>query len=683
MNKQITKQKKIVSNKKIKCWEILKCKETTCPAYKSRNLKCWLIQNTKCRNEIQGLFIEKLPLCLDCKVFKLNFTSPVVKSTFKQFNKQIQEYIAKISQKEKELEDISLELAITLSEVFEALKKISKGEPDVFISEYSSIEIISKLKQIVNQTSKDITEIINLTHEIAIGLAEAFDVLNSISQGDFNKRIEGTYKLEILNGLKKLVNEALDKLVFEMNRAKKAEIDIKNLEEIESSILNAIPHAVVGLKNRTFIFANPAVEKVFGYKPKELIGMNTRILYRTDEEYEEIGRLFYPVLEKEKFHSENFPCRKKDGTDFICRVTASVIGEKLIDKGIVVVYEDISDKLEYENKLLKAAEAWRETFDSLPYGVMLIDKDLYIIRVNNYIVKTYNQPYENIIGRKINEIIYRENKKSNRCPISKSCKELKPEIDIYFDNHLNKYFMLYSVPIKNDDGSLKSCILSIVDITDLKIKEKKLTDSRDAFLNMLKELDFSYKELKELFTGFIHAFVNAIDAKSPWTKGHSERVTKYSLKIAEELALSQTEIEKLRISALLHDIGKIGTYETLLDKPGRLTEEEFKIVKAHPVKAVQILSPIKQLNDLLPIIKHHHERFDGNGYPDGIQGEEIPLLSRIITVADSFDAMTSDRPYRPAPTIDFAIQELRRCTGTQFDPEIVEAFIRCLERDNK
>ena len=136
----------------------------------------------------------------------------------------------------------------------------------------------------------------------------------------------------------------------------------------------------------------------------------------------------------------------------------------------------------------------------------------------------------------------------------------------------------------------------------------------------------------------------------------------------------------LRIAALLHDIGKIGTYDVILDSPQRLSSEEIGLINLHPVKGEMILKPIKQLQHLLPIIRHHHERVDGQGYPDGLKGDEIPLLSRIICVADSFDSMTSDRPYRSAGTIEYALSELKSCSNSQFDSTLVEAFIRVLDK---
>jgi len=215
-------------------------------------------------------------------------------------------------------------------------------------------------------------------------------------------------------------------------------------------------------------------------------------------------------------------------------------------------------------------------------------------------------------------------------------------------------------------------------ITEIENMGKKLIASRSAFFNMLRDLVFSYRELKKLYESLILSFINALDAKSPWTKGHSERVTNYAIATAKEMGLKEKDIETLRTASLLHDIGKIGTYEVILDKPERLTIEELALVKMHPVKGEEILRPISQLKDILPIIRSHHERIDGKGYPDGLKDDEIPLLARIIAVADSFDSMMSDRPYKPKLGIDGALSELKRCSGTQFDPQVVEAFSKAI-----
>ncbi|MBI5286488.1 MAG: GAF domain-containing protein [Deltaproteobacteria bacterium] len=183
-------------------------------------------------------------------------------------------------------------------------------------------------------------------------------------------------------------------------------------------------------------------------------------------------------------------------------------------------------------------------------------------------------------------------------------------------------------------------------------------------------------DLQELLLGMVKTLSRAIDAKSPWTAGHSERVTKHALAIVREMGLDELELRDLEIAGLLHDIGKLGIYEAIMDKPGQLTEEEKRTMMQHPGKGAEILSPIRQLKDIIPAIRHHHESYDGSGYPDGVKGEDIPLMARILCVADAVDAMGAERPYREGRSMDKIIEELKRCSGTQFDPEVVEAFLK-------
>ena len=196
-----------------------------------------------------------------------------------------------------------------------------------------------------------------------------------------------------------------------------------------------------------------------------------------------------------------------------------------------------------------------------------------------------------------------------------------------------------------------------------------------------KKKSMAEKELRVLLNDIISALANALDAKSPWTKGHSERVTSYALAIAGELNLSAADLDVLKIASLLHDIGKIGTFDGILDKAGPLTEDEWNLVKLHPVKGEEILKPIKQLESVIQVLRHHHESFDGNGYPDGLKGQEIPLLARVLCLADSFDAMTAARPYKAALSKEAAALQLKRKAGQQFDPDLVQVFLEILKID--
>jgi HD-GYP domain-containing protein (c-di-GMP phosphodiesterase class II) len=189
-----------------------------------------------------------------------------------------------------------------------------------------------------------------------------------------------------------------------------------------------------------------------------------------------------------------------------------------------------------------------------------------------------------------------------------------------------------------------------------------------------------FHDLNELFIATIRSLANAIEAKDLYTRGHSERIRDFSLVIAQEMALPEDRMKHIEIAALLHDVGKIGVPEAVLRKQGKLTDEEFAEIKKHPALGAEILSSIKQLKESLPGIRYHQERFDGKGYPSGLKGMDIPLFARMIAVADTFDAMTSDRPYRSALPDGVALEELRRMSGIQFDPECVVAFFRGYEK---
>lgn len=173
----------------------------------------------------------------------------------------------------------------------------------------------------------------------------------------------------------------------------------------------------------------------------------------------------------------------------------------------------------------------------------------------------------------------------------------------------------------------------------------------------------------------VFALAHAIEAKSPYTHGHSERVTQYALSLAARLGLGEADVNVLRRGAVIHDIGKIGIRDAILDKPGRLTPEEFEIVKRHPAEGARIVEPLRTARDVLPLIRWHHERMDGNGYPDGLNGDAIPLSVRILSVADVYDALASERPYRPAMPHERCRNLMTQNADTGgLDPELVRIF---------
>jgi len=199
-----------------------------------------------------------------------------------------------------------------------------------------------------------------------------------------------------------------------------------------------------------------------------------------------------------------------------------------------------------------------------------------------------------------------------------------------------------------------------------------MAGSIEALVRRLKQ---ALRQNQELFLETIRTLAAAIDAKDPYTRGHSERVSSYSMAIARHLGLSQEEVFRVRIAAILHDVGKLGIRDGILNKPGGLTDDEFAVMRQHPDIGAQIMAPIRMLKDIIPGIRNHHETWDGKGYPDRLRADEIPLVARIIGAADTFDAMTTTRPYQKAMELEYVLQKMQTMSGTRFDPQVVEALL--------
>ena len=178
-----------------------------------------------------------------------------------------------------------------------------------------------------------------------------------------------------------------------------------------------------------------------------------------------------------------------------------------------------------------------------------------------------------------------------------------------------------------------------------------------------------------LFVGSIRALLAAVEAKEPYTRGHSERVAHVAAQLAAAIGLPEKQVELYRVTGLVHDIGKIGVAEAVLRKPGRLEPEEFEQIKLHPEIGYRILRDVAAMHDAIPGVLHHHEKWDGKGYPHGLSGEQIPLIARVLALADSFDAMSSNRSYRSALPREKVLAEIARCAGTQFDPKLAPIFV--------
>jgi putative nucleotidyltransferase with HDIG domain len=251
-----------------------------------------------------------------------------------------------------------------------------------------------------------------------------------------------------------------------------------------------------------------------------------------------------------------------------------------------------------------------------------------------------------------------------------------------------------------NDDELRATLRQAFDHADLKSEIKRLNQVtreqnfklQDMNRNLegkvrdrTKQLAEKHQQLRTAYVQTIRTLSEAVDAKDAYTRGHSERVGVYASKIAREMSFPKDVIERVYIAGLLHDVGKIGVRDAVITKPDRLTPEEYEEIKQHPEIGYRILEPVEFLQDVAPCVRHHHEWYDGStrGYPDRLKGDQIPLPSRIILVADTVEAMTSDRPYRKALALEAVVSEIHKYTGTQFDPKVTEPFLRLLEREGE
>jgi len=440
----------------------------------------------------------------------------------------------------------------------------------------------------------------------------------------------------------------------------------KKLEEVEAfefSILAAMPHAVIGLENRKIIFANDAVEIVFGWKPKELIGKLTRVLYRSDDECEKIARLFYPVLEKQRTHREEFPCRRKDGTDIMCMVSTAVIGTALAEKRIVVVYEDITERKQAEDAIRESEEKYSAVVEQAVYGVVIVQNEKYIF-ANKAMAKMTGYPVEKISSMHFLDIFAPQYRKMIDQKYKKRMAGRKP-------------LPLYETKIVCKDGTIKDVevafgIINIAgmpadmgyvkDITARKVAQDELKDSVERLQKRLEET--------------VNALASITEKRDPYTAGHSERVTQLACAIAVEMDLTDEQIDGIKVAGTLHDIGKIYEPSEILSKPGILSDIEVLMMRVHPEVGYDILKTIDFPWPVAQIVRQHHERIDGSGYPDGLKDSEILIEAKILAVADVVDAMASHRPYRPALGIDAALEEISKNRGIIYDSNAVDACLK-------
>jgi len=342
---------------KIKCWEFFECNEKECPAYKLKEPKCWLIPGTHCRSEIQGKFLEKIEMCLECEPFKRNIDVESMEETLKVVNKQFVEFRKMVQERDAELEDTSMEMALGLSEVFEALKEISSGDPSVRMDETSELELIAKLKHMVNLSAENLAEIVDLSHEFAIGLAEHFDALHRVSTGDLSARVTGTSQVELLESLKKVTNQMIENVSQEITERKRVEDALRESEERFQQVAENSQEWIWEVDvDGLYTYGSPVLEKILGYKPEEVVEKKYFYDLFHPEDREDLKKAAFKVFHKKEPFRE-FINRNvcKDGKV----VWLSTSGIPILDKkGALVGYRgadsDITERRRAREALQKA-----------------------------------------------------------------------------------------------------------------------------------------------------------------------------------------------------------------------------------------------------------------------------------------------------------------------------------------
>lgn len=322
---------------------------------------------------------------------------------------------------------------------------------------------------------------------------------------------------------------------------------------------------------------------------------------------------------------------------------------------------------EDNHKLFKTA------LKQISKGIIITNDENKIIFANEEAKKIKDISHTELIGKDIASVHPDDTQdKIKRIMNSLQQKEIKQFTTIIANQDKQEYLNTTYKLLENENNDY----IGAMQILSDKTSQIKFEEEKAKSLHKLEEqVDTLTKQLQDLFISSMTSLVKTLEAKDSYTKGHSLRVCEIATKLAEYKYNVSTEIDKIKLAGKLHDIGKVGTQETILNKPSSLSDSEFNHIKQHPIMSEEILSPIKRFKPITKMVRHHHERYDGTGYPDGLKQEEIPLGSRIVSIADSYDAMTSNRPYRSPMNPKEAVREIKENLGTQFDPELGRIFL--------
>ncbi|MEW6001653.1 MAG: HD domain-containing phosphohydrolase, partial [Nitrospirota bacterium] len=692
-------------------------------AFKSKGLHCWLSSGTHCRNEIHGKFLDKMiDMCLDCEVFKANIDAQAIKETIEVVNKGFREFKTEQG----------------LSEVFDALEKISSGDPSIRISETSENELISKLKHVINLTAESIEEIVDLSHEFAVNLAEHFDVLNRVSRGDLDARVNGISQVELLESLKKVTNQMIDSVSIQISERKQCEKELdaivtvsaalrtaRSRAEIMSLILDQLIDllqaegaalAIRDLSNSDSIIelAKGAWEKWEGLRLPRGEGVSGYVI-DTGQQYlnnnvlddprfawpERVADLHavacIPLIAEEQTIGALWLGRKADINECELRLLMAVanIAANAIQR--VTLNEQTDRSIRRLAALHTIDISINASLDlHLTLNVLLeqVTDQLGVDATDVLLLNPYTQTMEFVSGRGFRSRALRHTHlqlgqgHAGRAALERHIVGITNLSEFQGDFVRSPFlssegFKAYYAAPLIAKGQVKG-VLEIFhrsplspDLEWLDFLEALAAQAAIAIDNafLFNDLQRANTELTIAYDATIAGWSRALDMRDRETEGHTQRVMEMTLRLAQAVGMSGAELVHVRRGALLHDIGKMSIPDGILIKPGPLTEEEWEIMRKHPVFAYEMLSPVAFLLPALDIPYCHHEKWDGSGYPRGLKGEQIPLAARIFAVVDVWDALRSDRPYRSAWPEEKVREYISEQSGKHFDPKVLELFL--------
>jgi PAS domain S-box-containing protein len=485
-----------VAKEKLKCWEFFRCNELECPVFKTKEVMCWLVSGTHCRNEIQGKFLEKMEMCLDCEPLKANIDVDSMEATLRLVNRQFSEFREMVEERDRELEGISLELALGLSEVFEALEEISSGDPLVRIPETSELELIAKLKHMVNLTAENLGEMVDLSHEFAIGLAEHFDVLHRVSKGDLTARVAGTSQLELLESLKQVTNDTIRSVFRAISECKIAQEELRESEERYRTVLEACPDPLVVYDMKgNVIYINPAFTRIFGWTPEELLGK--RIDYVPDENWPETKMMIDKVLAGESFSGVESRRHNQAGDILNVSISAATyLNRERVPWGSVHILRDITDQKRAEAALLESEEKYKTLVEHSLTGVFIHQDGKYVF-VNDKFAEMHGYGCDELLGKKQAGLTHRDDRAALAQETSSRPEGKSQQYEARRIRKDGSSFWCQMIATHIEYNGRPAVMGNIIDITVRKRAEQALWEARNELELRVKERTAELTEANE------------------------------------------------------------------------------------------------------------------------------------------------------------------------------------------